>query len=102
MSNKEKMKKLHIVYGGWLSAPNGVSSLISEINNNSDSFLKGGLDLEVHSLDRDQPRDFEAASSESRDNIFKAFVKKHSRRSKVLSAILVYGLFIRHAKAGYQ
>lgn len=92
------MKKIQIIYGGWLSAPNGVSSLIREISNNKDLFALNGLELDIFSLDVNNPRNFEVNTPKSRPRKIKELILKNSKKSKLLSFISVYGLFIRHAK----
>lgn len=81
------MKKVDIIYYGWLSAPNGVSSILREFSNNKEYFLDQDIILNIISHDDSHPRDFEKEKhsfSKRVKNILRKIAPHHAYLSWML------------------
>lgn len=45
------MKKVDIIHGGWLKAPNGASSVLRTLAESTSKFEEYGIQLSVYSMD---------------------------------------------------
>lgn len=91
------MKKVDIIYHGWLSAPNGVSSFLREFANNQEYFIQQNIELNIFSQDAFQPRDFEREKY-SFSKKLKNIVKRIAPHYAYLSWILLKRTSFRFGK----
>jgi len=91
------MINIDIVHGGWLSAPNGVSSFLSNFKKNKIFFLNENIDFNFFTLDTVNQRSFEL-DKDIKVNRLKNYIKKKSISNAFFSWIMIYFIYLRHAK----
>ncbi|MGF1726743.1 glycosyltransferase family 4 protein [Photobacterium nomapromontoriensis] len=90
--------KLDIVFGGWLTAHNGASSVMRCLDDSKESFNNENIDLNLYSLDCWEPRNFQQSNETKRKSIVKSLIENLSIKSSIFSFLLIYLLNIRHSK----
>lgn len=101
------MKKVDLIHGGWLNAPNGASTVLRNFYNNKHVFYENCVDMEFYTMELINPKFTSNDSSVYKKETlfssrFKGFVKlilnKFSRFG--ISIFLnIYFLYLRHAKS---
>ena len=91
------MKKVDLIHGGWLNAPNGASSVLRSFYDNKDLFLKNGIDLSFYTLDK--PGDKFSSCNVKKSpfkNRMKELFLKSAKWNPIFALISIYLLYIRH------
>ncbi|KZE82829.1 hypothetical protein AV926_06210 [Myroides marinus] len=101
------LRKVDLIHGGWLYAPNGASSVIRTLYLNSEKFKEQGVEMSYYTMDMVQPR----YHSEKKGKIQEASGLKQTIKEiikSVLNKFSSYGisiytnlyfLYFRHSKA---
>lgn len=95
---KKEIKKIDLVYSGWIGAPNGASRFVALLKQNKINFRNKHIELDVFSLDIFKKKEFSNPSKVENRNNIKSILNKISRFSSILTFLLVYIQYIRHAK----
>ena len=91
-------RKVDLIHGGWLNAPNGASSVLKSFYVNRKLFLQYGIDVSFYTLDKPGDK-FDISNCphcSSFRNKIKNMLIKSSRTNAFISLIYIYMLYIRH------
>lgn len=93
------MKKVDLVFGGWIKAPNGAAYVVNSLAESKKEFYKNGIDLSTWSLDNILPRSFEEYKKNKNPWYIRAvlsikktldkFVSKNAKKNMLFTSILL-------------
>lgn len=92
------MKKVDVVYSGWIEAPNGASTFVRELKKAKGKFSKNGIELSVYSKDNYIKRSFDNKERIQSRNRLRAFLITLSKISIIGTFLLIKKLSWSHAK----
>lgn len=90
--------KIDLLYSGWLTAPNGVSSFLRVFKSSSNFFKEKKVNFSIFSADIFVRRDFEKSKKQSLKNIAIIIIKKFIPKSKTLTIWFLKKTEINHIK----
>ena len=89
------MKKVDIIHGGWLKAPNGASSVLRTLAESTSKFEEYGIQLSVYSMDLIVLKSFENIAAINQRNGLRYFIKKNANANSILAFIYICGMLVR-------
>lgn len=92
------MKKVDIIHGGWLKAPNGASSVLRTLAESTSKFEEYGIQLSVYSRDLIVLKSFENIAAINQRKGLRYFIKKNANANSILAFISIYAIYLRHAR----
>ena len=92
------MKKVDIIHGGWLKAPNGASSVLRTLAESTSKFEEYGIQLSVYSMDLIVLKSFENIAAINQRKGLRYFIKKNANANSILAFISIYAIYLRHAR----
>ena len=78
------MKKVDIIHGGWLKAPNGASSVLRTLAESTSKFEEYGIQLSVYSMDLIVLKSFENIAAINQRKGLRYFIKKNANANIIL------------------
>lgn len=93
------MRKVKIVFPGWIKAPNGTARFVYGLNTQNKEFEKRGVALSLLSLDaRTGIRNFDNKKEIEKRSILKSRLMKLTKYSYLLTYMFIYMTSIKHSK----
>ena len=92
------MKKVDIIYGGWLKAPNGASAVLRTLAESTSKFDEYGIQLSVYSMDLIVLKSFENIAATNQRKGLRYFIKKNANAKSIIAFIAIYAIYLRHAR----
>ena len=87
------MKKVDIIHGGWLKAPNGASSVLRTLAESTSKFEEYGIQLSVYSMDLIVLKSFENIAAINQRKGLRYFIKKNANANSILAFISIYAIY---------
>lgn len=94
------MKKVKIIFPGWINAPNGVAQFVLGFKNSVNDFAVQGVKLSIFTLDDvfGQTREFSEDNQIKKRASLKDRLMKCARYSHLLTYAMIYLTMLRHSK----
>ena len=92
------MKKVDLLFSGWIKAPNGAAKFVKELNLYKKVFSNRGVDLNVYSKDNILPKEFNNTCKLKYKENKKSTLIHLACYSYLLTLVLFYYLYFRHSK----
>ena len=92
------MKKVDIIHGGWLKAPNGASSVLRTLAESTSKFEEYGIQLSVYSMDLIVLKSFENIAAINQRKGLRYFIKKNANANSILAFISICLLYTSRKK----
>lgn len=92
------MKKVDLIFSGYMTAPNGASTFVKKMNGLKEMFMKYDIELRVISQDMFNPKDFSTEYVRKRTSLSQK-IFRISKYSIILTRIVLYLIMERHSKS---
>lgn len=92
------MKKVDIVYSGWLMAPNGASTFVRNMKESKDIFTANEISLNVYSKDLYIEKSFDNQEELKKNSGRRMKLISCAKQSGILSLLLWWRLYYYHSK----
>lgn len=88
-----------IVHAGWLSAPNGASSVLRTLVGQKKLFSDNGIELSSYTMDDISPKLFQVVAPKRKSIKLRLidYINRKSKYNSFYAVLLIYGYYLRHA-----